>query len=128
MTTVQTVAQSLATAIRAQRDCESSGNVEWSEKWQARIDAIMDDAPSGSGFDSGTSLGDRATDRRLTFLTSYHHMNEGGFYDGWTEHIVTCEATFDGIALKISGRNRNDIKDYIGDVFHTWLTQEWAMV
>jgi hypothetical protein len=51
-------------------------------------------------------------------------MTEGGMYDGWTEHtvVVTPSLAF-GINIRITGRNRNDIKDYLHDVFHEALTK-----
>ena len=119
-----TNAKALSRAIVSGRNAESSGNTEWAEKWRKRVSDIMDGAPSGSGFDNGTQLGDahKLTDRRLTFATSFHHMTDGGFYDGWTDHLITIEATFDGVGVKVSGRNRNDIKDYIAEIFASWLS------
>lgn len=89
--------------------------------------------PSGSGFDNGTWLDfDRSTPSKLVFITSFHHMNDAGMYDGWTEHNVTLVAAFDGMEMKVSGRNRNDIKDYIADCFRghaqTEILQEWDNV
>jgi hypothetical protein len=52
-------------------------------------------------------------------------MNDGGFYDGWTEHTITVTPSFIGsMNIKISGRDRNQIKDYLHDVFSTALTEE----
>lgn len=44
-------------------------------------------------------------------------MNENGYYDGWTEHTVTVVPTFDGVDIRIGGRNRNDIKEYMHQTF-----------
>lgn len=78
--------------------------------------------PSGSGFNNGTKVDlDACTESKLVFTTTFHHMNDGG-YDGWTDHKVTAHATFSGHRVKVTGRNRNDIKDYIGDCFHHHLT------
>ena len=45
-------------------------------------------------------------------------MNENGYYDGWTEHTVTVTPALSGeFHLRISGRNRNDIKDMIHESF-----------
>ena len=77
--------------------------------------------PSGSGFDNGTKFDYHGPSDRLTFHTSFHHMDEHGGYDGWTEHTVTVRPTFGGFALSISGRNRNDIKTYIADIFDNAL-------
>ena len=85
-----------------------------------------DRLPNGSGWDSGTTIDWHAsTAEKLVFYGEYHHMDDGGFYDGWTEHTVTVRPSLAfGIELKISGRNRNAIKDYLADLFHTALTQD----
>ena len=88
-----------------------------------RLGKLMETAPSGSGFDNGTTveLGRNGT---LLFNTSFHHMNDGGYYDGWTEHTVRVKPTLAwSFDLTVSGRNRNDIKDYIAEVFDTWLRE-----
>jgi len=83
--------------------------------------------PSGSGIDSGCAIDVDASDSRKIFIdTSYHHMNDGGYYDGWTEHRITVSPSFDGIDIKISGRDRNQIKDYLHDVFYTALTADYV--
>jgi hypothetical protein len=80
--------------------------------------------PSGSGVDIGTKLDlGESTSDKLVFSASFHHMDEHGGYDGWTDHkiIVTPSLQF-GFNLKITGRDRNQIKDYLSDIFHTALT------
>lgn len=80
--------------------------------------------PSGSGIDSGTKLDyGRSTPDKLVFTMSFHHMNDSGMYDGWTDHSITVKPSLVyGIEIGISGRNRNDIKDYLGDTYHAALT------
>ncbi len=80
-------------------------------------------APSGSGFDNGTRLDlDASNSQRLVFVTSFHHMNDTGYYCGWTDHKVTVRPSFAfDFDLSIGGRNRNDIKEYIADVFGEFL-------
>lgn len=84
--------------------------------------------PSGSGFDSGTEieLDDCRAAKRIVFKTSFHHINDVGMYDGWTNHLVIIEPDFDGFILRVTGRDRNAIKDYIADTFHHALTREIA--
>ena len=85
----------------------------------------MDDLPSGSGWDCGTKLDyEKSNPDKLVFYGSYHHMNENGMYDGWTEHtiIVTPSLAF-GFDVKITGRDRNDIKDYLGEMFQHALSE-----
>ena len=49
--------------------------------------------------------------------TSFHHMDEWGGYDGWTDHDIFISASFiDPEITSISGRDRNDIKDYIAQL------------
>ena len=56
------------------------------------------------------------------FRVDFHHMDDNGYYDGWTEHVVTVKPSlcFD-IEISVSGRNRNGIKEYILDTFHHLL-------
>lgn len=84
--------------------------------------------PSGSGFDSGTKIDiDRSTAEKLVFTTSFHHMNDGGFYDGWTEHTVTVRPSLVlGETLTISGRDRSDVKEFIHQVFQSALSAAHA--
>lgn len=78
--------------------------------------------PSGSGFDNGSKFDlDASHAGKLVFHTEFHHMNDGGFYDGWTSHTVTVTPSFTGINMRISGRNRNDIKEAIYEAFDSAL-------
>lgn len=111
--------RNIATACQARRYCLTSGNVEWAHRWDAYLDRIEKEClPSGSGFDAGTTIDrEKSGPDRLVFLTSFHHMNATGYYDGWTEHTVTIRPTFTGPDVTVSGRNRNDVKSYIVDTF-----------
>lgn len=118
--------QELATAIIARSNCEKSGNTEWLQRHTDHIYSIVKDhAPSGAGIDNGTKIDlEKSNGDKLVFATSFHHMNDNGMYDGWTEHWVTVRPSLAfGIEISISGRNRNGIKEYIHDVFHTFLSE-----
>jgi hypothetical protein len=112
--------QAIASKLHAMFNCESSGNDEWYAKHRDSIDELVKEKmPSGSGFDSGTTFDfDNSTPEKLIFKTSFHHMDDNGFYDGWTDHnvIVTPSLAF-GFNLRVTGRDRNDIKSYIYDMF-----------
>ncbi len=83
--------------------------------------------PHGSGIDCGTSVAfDASKPDKIVLHTSFHHMDEQGGYSGWTEHKVTVEPSFQGIDITISGRNRNDIKDYLTEVFDGALNEIWV--
>lgn len=89
----------------------------------AQRQKALDMLPSGSGFDMGTTLLS-CTDEAMVFSAPFHHMDENGGYDGWTEHKVYVRATFDGFDIRVTGSNRNDIKEYIADTFFCALNDE----
>ena len=107
-------------------NCERADNTEWIARHSEVIERIMSNAPSGSGFDSGTTLNrDKTNSQRLVLETSFHHMNQDGYYDGWTEHTVRVWADLTSdFRLTISGRDHNDIKDLIAETFDYWLREE----
>lgn len=100
---------------------------EMSETHAERAEALAKAyLPSGSGIDNGTQIDlERSRPDRLVLTTSFHHMNDGGCYDGWTEHdVVVTPSLQHGIDLRITGRDRNDVKGYLADVFHDALITE----
>lgn len=124
----QRLAQAIATAVTAWNNCLDSGN-DWADVWSERLDNIEREClPSGSGFDSGTTIErDKCNGQRLVLTTGFHHMNEHGYYDGWTQHTVTIRPSFvTGLDITISGRNRNDIKSYIAEMMHGALTAAYT--
>ena len=116
----QLVYKEIASRLNAMENCLKSGNQDWAYKHEATIrELCANELPSGSGFNNGTGFDfDKSTPEKLVFLTSYHHMNDGSYYDGWTAHsvIVTPSLQF-GFNIKVTGQNRNDIKDYIAEMF-----------
>ena len=112
--------KALASNLLARQNCEQMGNKEWFDRWTDTIaKLIADHMPHGSGFDGGVRLDwNKSTPNELVFHTAFHHMNEDGYYDGWTSHdvIVSPSLVFD-IELKITGRDRNDIKEHIHEAF-----------
>lgn len=77
--------------------------------------------PSGSGFDAGCRILE-VSKNRIKIQCDFHHMDENGFYCGWSEHIATITPSFDGFDIRLSGRNFRDIKNYIGEMLHNALT------
>src|SRR5208282_4608245 len=96
----------LASTVQARLNCiaahNADGRLNWPEEWEAKheehiLSLVEDYMPSGSGFDSGTKIDlDRSHADKLVFNTAYHHMNESGMYDGWTEHTVTVLPSLHG--------------------------------
>jgi len=95
--------------------------------WRLRADTLARHfLPSGSGIDCGTKIDwARTSSARLVFLAPFHHMNENGMYDGWTDHSIIVTA---GLALelniRVTGRNRNNIKDYLAETYQYALTRD----
>ena len=99
----------------------------WFDKHSQALEYIERNLlPSGSGIDSGTTIDlDASHGDKLVLKTSYHHMNDGGYYDGWTEHLIVVRPSLiHTIDIRIGGRDRNEIKDYIHGVFHSTLMIE----
>ena len=131
-----TLCQQIAAAFQAHLNCERDLNSEgihesliplrqeWSERLLNRIERMCREyLPSGGGFDSGTQfIKEFSRPDRLVFAVEFHHMNDSGFYDGWTYHKVIVTPSFFGFDLKVTGLNRNEIKEYIADVFHSALS------
>lgn len=117
----------LAQIIQAYHRCIGTQNDEWAAKHRERLETLVHEhMPSGAGIDREVKLNlKESTEEKLVFYTSYHHMNEVGMYDGWTDHVIRVRPSLCyGIVLSISGRDRNDIKDYLHEVFHEALTKE----
>lgn len=101
------------------------GNPEQKVKGEALLEAVTEELPRGSGFDNGTTI-QSMTDSRIVFSTAFHHMDDHGFYCGWTEHKVVLEASLMfGFKLRVTGENKRNIKDYIGDVFSELMYREF---
>jgi hypothetical protein len=117
--------RAIASTIDAYKRCLETGNKEWAEKHHARLTQLARELPSGAGIDSGTEIDlDRSNADRVTLTFSYHHMNYDGFYDGWTEHTAVIRPAFDGLNIRITGRNRNDCKEYFHEVYNHALQAE----
>jgi len=123
------IVEAIAHTLTARENCRKD-NREWFERHTETLRNIEKELPSGSGIDAGTTIDlDASTPAKIVLLTSFHHMSDG-FYDGWTEHKITVRPSFVGrLEMTIGGRDRNDIKDYLGQVFdHVLLSDTPASV
>lgn len=115
-----TLAEYLAGKVQARVNCLRNGNMEWEQRHFRDVQTAVENyMPHGSGFDMGVGLDwQKSHAARLVFFTSYHHMDEGGGYDGWSDHAVTIVPLFGGdFDVRVGGRDRNSIKDYIAEMF-----------
>ena len=108
-------------------------NCEWHKTVNNDFISICEDAiqvledylPSGSGIDSGCKIDiEKSGKSKVVINFSFHHMNENGFYDGWTDHKLMCKPVLYGdFEIKITGKNRNYIKEYLYDTFNYCLLE-----
>jgi len=93
---------------------------------ESRIDKLESLLPSGSGIDSGCKIDrEKSGLKKVVINTSFHHLNDDGNYTGWTNHqIIITPNLSEYPDLKITGVNKNDIKDYLSDVFNDCLILE----
>ena len=122
--------RAIASSLDAMQNCVKYGNDEWHTKHGKRLVSMNDVLPSGSGFDSGSKidLNDSKPDR-LIIHTSFHHMDEYGGYDGWTDHsIVVTPSLIHDFNLRVTGKDRNEIKDYIAETFEGALREKWNVL
>lgn len=118
--------QRIAQLFGAYERCRKSGNPYQDDHADKIVQLCENHLPHGSGFDCGTKFDFEASrPNRLVFTTSYHHMNRDGYYDGWTNHavIVTPNLSF-GFDIRVTGRDKNDIKEYIAEVIALDLSEE----
>ena len=92
---------------------------EYKGQAEDKIRELEKQLPSGSGVDNGASVNLKlSTPQKIVINTAFHHMDGNGYYDGWTEHqVIVTPCLKYGYALRITGRNRNQIKDYLYDLF-----------
>lgn len=123
--------QVIAAATQARTNCSVPNiagtiNQEWFERWTETIEKETRNLPSGSGIDAGVKFDfDKSTAEKLVFHFGFHHMNDGGYYDGWNDYTLTVTPSLQfGFRAKITGANRNDIKDYLYEIFQHALAEE----
>ena len=120
-----TFIQAIASTLEAIENCKRANNTGWESRHGETLDKLSECLPHGSGIDGRCHIDTtRSQSDRVVIVTEFHHMNDGGFYDGWTEHTLVITPAFRGIDIRITGRDRNRIKDYLHEVFYFALMSE----
>lgn len=118
--------QELDSRITAVKNCRKTVNTLWEERHGDAIKQLIDNLPHGSGIDTDWKLEvDDCSAAQIVFYASFHHMNENGMYDGWTDFTVRVKPEFSGISVKVSGafpRKYSDVRDYLCEMLHDALT------
>jgi hypothetical protein len=112
--------------LQAKEDCRKIDNIEWFNKHSYHVEELAKNyLPSGSGINAGCEISqEESNENKIVITFSYDHMNENGYYEGCTYHKCICKPTFDGPELKITGKNKNGIKEYLYDIFSNCLNEE----
>ena len=116
--------QIIASAIRM----VSFGSENFRSEYEDLLEYIERNIlPSGSGVDCGTKINmEKSKDNLIVLDVDFHHMDEHGYYDGWTHHKVkVCPDLVFGYDLKVTGRDKNMIKEYLGDLYHYVLSERY---
>ena len=125
----QKVYQKLAGRFSAYLNCIKENNEEWEQNHKDSIETITNVClPSGPGIDSGNSFDfNKSKQNKLVINSSWHIMNQNGYYDGWIDFTVTI--TPDLISeLNIDirgnfGKKHQDLKSYLSDLYYSALTE-----
>lgn len=113
----------LAGVIQAYKNCIESKNFEWEEKHLEYINNEAKKLPYGSGFDVGCEIDlPKCTDIKIVILTSFHVMDECGYYSGWQDYKVIVTPEFGYFHVKVQGSNKQGLKYYVRDVFYNLFT------
>lgn len=118
------VYQRIASLQDARLTCIKKSNNEWELKHEEKIKEIIKNYfPHGSGldydykFDYDKSMLNRDV---IYFSTSFHAMNDNGYYDSIIDFYVTIKPSLIfGFNIFISGNfgEYQDIKDYLYEVY-----------
>ena len=105
----------LSKSIAAYNQC----NPEWKERALDRIIEMCKDLPHGSGIDAKCDIDIvQSKEDRIVFYFEYHHMDENGYYSGWTEHNLILTPTFGSFRMRLTGRDKNGSKDYLYQLWY----------
>lgn len=116
----------IARANHARITCKVVGN-GFEHVHEEVISNLVDEhMPSGSGIDSGVTFSmEKSNVDHLVFNFAFHHMSENGMYDGWTNHVLhVTPSLVHGFRMRITGSNRNNVKDYFYQMLEQALNQE----
>jgi len=117
----------LSGTLQAYQNCIKTGNKIWEDKHEEKLNELVkNEMPHGSGIDCGMELDfEKSNPNKLIFNFSFHFMNDNGMYDGWIDYKLTViPDLYNDFYLNITGRNKQQIKDYLYEIFDYALRQE----
>ena len=120
---MKTLIEQISRIVEARKNCEQSNNTIWFDKHSETLERIEEEfLPHGSGIDCGCKIDlERSNIKQVYINFSFHFMDEQGCYKGWGDFTLKIVPSFSGIDMYLHGKNRDNIKDYLYDVFYTVL-------
>ena len=123
---VYTLYREIASAYAHMIGAENVNNVYWHQRASDRLQRAIDELPSGSGIDSGFELDLLKTNKdKIVISFGFHHMNQDGYYTEWSHHTMVITPDWSGCDIRITGKNRNNIKDYLYEILGYALNDEY---
>ena len=116
-----TLVQAIMQCWHAANRCREYNNAEWYPRWVIRLQSLYQLLPSGSGVDNGTQVRD-VQSWKLSLNVAFHHMDDSGMYDGWSNYVITVRPDWDSVRINVSGPDRNGTKEYLAQLYHATLT------
>lgn len=123
----QPIYQQISAKFQAYQNCIKNNNDIWRNKHVDNINGLIENyLPHGSGIDSDIELDfDNSKHNKLIFTFEYHHMDQNGFYCEWESYkLIVTPSLSNKIELKIIGKNKNFVKDYLYEIFDNALRKE----
>jgi len=120
--------QELAHYFNAYNNCIKNGNKEYETIHRQNIEQMIDLLPHGSGIDGKTEFNfNKSRENKLIIDSSYHCMDQNGFYDGWVDFsiMITSSLIFE-VDIVITGKfckKYESVKDYLQETFQYTLTE-----
>ena len=122
-----TLISKIALIVQARQNCkkDNPNGYIWFEKHTDYLEEINKKyLPHGSGIDHGCKIDlELSNEKRIVITFGYHFMDENGYYDGWIDYKLIIKPSFQGIDMKITGRDKNWIKEYLYSTFNYCLNQ-----
>lgn len=94
-------------------------NEAYSGQCESRLDKLEAELPRGSGIDCGCKIDrENSGDKKVIITFDYHFMDDNGYYDGWGSFKLIVTPNLSSYPdMRITGRDRRQIKDYFYDLF-----------
>ena len=129
------VYQKIALTFNAYQQCIKNENITWQNKYEETIKEVIKTLPSGSGIDKPIKFDfEKSNFDKIILYSSYHVIDEDGYYDGWIDFDVIIKPDWIDFKMKIQGKFSNygkckadSIKNYIYDTFDYALNKDHVL-